>query len=233
MNFQPGLLIALRALFLDDHLPYFRDLEYGVPALLLLIYVFLMVPLFSVFFARIFLWRMTTNLLDRIKNDDVSAFNQVYSAYHAKLYSYLKLKTRADFLAEEIVQLTFIRFWERRAKLPAEVEISLQLFGMARQIMLGELRKEAVRLRRNEQATLSPLAESLIKAVENRDLIRHFEKEIEKQPRMRKMIYELSRKQGFSHKEIAEILSISPRTVESHIAKVLSALKHYMYLFTL
>lgn len=176
---------------------------------------------------------MGVDLADAIKNDDLTAFNAAYARYHTKLYSFIHFKTQCDFTAKEVVQLTFIRLWEKREKLSTDTDLDIQLFGMAKQIMLGELRKEATRLRHSENATPSPLAESLIKAIENRDILKHFEKEIENLPKIRRMVYDLSRKHGFSHQEIAEILSISPKTVENHIGKVLSALKQYMYLFFL
>ena len=176
---------------------------------------------------------METDLSGAIKNDDLNAFNDAYNRYHSRLYSFILFKTQCDFTAKEVVQLSFIRLWEKRSALDESLDLDIQLFGMAKQIMLAELRKEARRLRHNEQANPSPLAESLIKAVENRDLLKHFEKEIENLPKMRKLVYDLSRRQGFSHQEIAELLSISPKTVENHIGKVLSALKQYMLLFFL
>jgi len=172
---------------------------------------------------------MDLNLITALKHGDLAVFNTIFSQYHSQIYSFIKLKTDSDFIATEVVQLTFIKLWEQREKLNEVVDLNLQLFGMARQVMIGELRKEATRFKYNSQSDQTPFSDSLIKIIESKDMLKHFEQEIENLPRIRKMVFNLSRKQGLSHREIAEILSISPKTVENHIGKVLARLKQYMY----
>lgn len=172
---------------------------------------------------------MDLNLVDGIKNGDLTVFNSVYRLYHEQIYSFIYHKTQSDFIAAEVVQLTFIKLWEHRAVLSHDVAMNVQLFGMARQVMINELRKEATRFKYNNQSDQSPFSDNLIRMIESRDMLKHFEDEIENMPKIRKLVFNLSRKQGLSHKEIAEILSISPKTVENHIGKVLSRLKQYMY----
>ena len=172
---------------------------------------------------------MDNNYLIALKEGDMSAFNAVYHKHHKQIYSFIIHKTQSEFIASEVVQLTFIRLWEKKKVLSEKVELQLQLFGMARQVMIDELRKEATRYKYNNQAEQYPFTDSLMKMIESKDLLKHFEQEVAHMPAMRKMVFNLSRNNGLSYQEIAEMLGISPKTVERHIAKVLSRLKQYMY----
>ena len=172
---------------------------------------------------------MDKGILCDIRADDESAFNDTYFRYHQQIYSFVFKKTQSEHIATEVVQLCFIRLWENRKSLKAHVDINIQLFGMARQVMIDELRKESTRLKYNRAANDHPFTDNLMKMIESRDFLKHFEQEIEAMPPMRKLVFNLSRDNGLSYAEIGEILGISTRTVESHIGKVLSRLKHYMY----
>lgn len=160
---------------------------------------------------------------------DTKDLNKAYQLYHQKIYSFILHKTKSDFIASEVVQLSFIKLWDQRHKLDDSVSLELQLFGMARQVMIDELRKEATRYKYNRQSEQYPYTDSLMRMIESKDLLKHFEREVEAMPAMRKMVFNLSRKNGFSYQEIGEMLGISPRTVESHIAKALHTLKQYMF----
>lgn len=172
---------------------------------------------------------MDKGIICNIKADDQSAFNDTYFRYHEQIYSFVFKKTQSEYIATEVVQLCFIRLWENRKSLKENLAINIQLFGMARQVMIDELRKEATRTKYNQASSVSPFTDNLMKMIESRDLLKHFEQEIEAMPPMRKMVFNLSRDNGLSYAEIGEILGISTKTVESHIGKVLSRLKHYMY----
>jgi RNA polymerase sigma-70 factor (family 1) len=173
---------------------------------------------------------MDLTLIAALKEGNLTVFNSVYTQYHAQIYSFINNKTQSTFIAQEVVQLTFIRLWQKRETLQENVALNVQLFGMAKQEMIDEVRREATRSKYNSQSEQVPFTDSLIKIIESRDTLQHLEKELEALPPMRKMVFNLSRKNGLSHKEIAEMLCISPKTVENHIGKVLSQLKHYMYL---
>jgi RNA polymerase sigma-70 factor (ECF subfamily) len=69
----------------------------------------------------------------------------------------------------------------------------------------------------NDNSTLESIHFNNLK--ENIDVL------IEKLPAQRRVIFELSRKQGLSHEEIARKMKISVRTVENQIYKALKYLK--------
>ena len=168
-------------------------------------------------------------LVDQLKQGDMKAFNTIYAEYHQQLYFFIKKKTQSSFLAEEVVQLTFIKLWNYRQAVKSNLEIAVQLFHMARQVMIDELRKEATRNKYEGESAQTPFTDSLIQAIEAKDLKRIVEEELSDMPRMRKLVFNLSREKGLSHKEIAAMMGISTKTVEAHITKTLHQLKQYMY----
>ncbi len=164
-----------------------------------------------------------------IKSSNLKNFNLVYEKYHRQIYGFVLKRTQSDYIAQEVTQLTFIKLWNQREKLDEQLSILLQLFGMARQVMIDLLRKEATRFKYEGQTAVTPFTDSLIRAIENKDLLRMMEKDIQNMPTMRRKVFELSRKECLSHKEIAAQFSISTKTVEQHISKALLQLKQHLY----
>lgn len=80
-----------------------------------------------------------------IKEGCLTTFKMVYFQYHAKLYAYLVSKSSSSYIAEEVVQLTFIKLWNSRLNISEQFPIDVQLFRIARTILIDELRKDAVR----------------------------------------------------------------------------------------
>jgi len=150
----------------------------------------------------------------------LQTFQSVYRLYNQKLYAYILKKTNSEYMAEEVVQLTFIRLWEKRKNLSAEYSISAQIFKMAGTILIDQLRKEAI-----SQKHLSIVeTESAQPGTQDLDL-EILEQAIEQMAPVRKKVFKLSKLDGYSYKEIAELLSISPKTVENHMSKALKQLR--------
>lgn len=164
-----------------------------------------------------------------IKSADQKSYNIVYEQYCKQIYGFVLKRTQSDYFAQEVTQLTFIKLWNQKERLDEQIGILIQLFGMARQVMIDLLRKEATRFKHEGQTTLTPFTDSLIRSIESRDLLRILESDIQNMPRMRRKVFELSRKEGLSHKEIAAHFSISTKTVEQHITKALVQLKQHLY----
>ncbi|PRD48942.1 sigma-70 family RNA polymerase sigma factor [Sphingobacterium haloxyli] len=164
-----------------------------------------------------------------IKKDDQHAFQHVFNRYHPQIYGFILQRTKSAYVAEEVTQLTFIKLWKQRGILSEKLGIDVQLFGMARQVMIDVLRKEATRFKYEGESAETPFTDSLVDAIESKDLLHIMEKDIENMPKMRRLVFELSRKQGLSHREIAHMFSISPKAVEYHISKALLQLKQHLY----
>ena len=172
------------------------------------------------------------NILHHIRTGDIASFHTAYQLYHTKLYFYARKKTRSAFLAEETVQLTFIKLWENKHMLSPDIDLSIQVFRIAKSTMVDLIRKEARRL--DHEAALAKSTEDQSSErpdPSGKDDLRHVYDTIENMAPVRKKVFRLSRLEGLTHKEIAEQLSISPKTVENHIGRAIRQLKDVLTLF--
>jgi RNA polymerase sigma-70 factor (family 1) len=169
--------------------------------------------------------------VQQIQSGSIKSFEQVYHQYHARLYYFVLKHTRSTYLSEEAVQLTFIKMWENRRNLSTQFDLSVQLFRIARSITIDLLRKERTAGRYievNEVNADETMALSVETDIIHKDQLNHVEALIEELSPVRKKVFKLSRFEELSHKEIAEQLSISPKTVENHIGRAIMHLKNKM-----
>jgi RNA polymerase sigma-70 factor (family 1) len=152
----------------------------------------------------------------------LQTFQTVYGLYNQKLYAYVLKKTGSAFMAEEVVQLTFIRLWEKKENLSSEHSLSAQIFRIGGTILIDQLRKDAVG---KKHLSVVENDYALRNEVDQPEMLHALEQAIEQMAPIRKKVFKLSKIEGYSYKEIAEMLSISPKTVENHISQALKQLR--------
>jgi RNA polymerase sigma-70 factor (family 1) len=165
-----------------------------------------------------------------IKAGDSASFLQAYHDYHSRLYQYILRYTQSEYLAEETVQITFIKLWEKRENLSEEYRLSTQLFRMAINIVIDLLRKESIRNISAQKGRAYPDTAQVTIPVAERDELERTLRNIEFLPPVRKNVFKLSRFGGLSHKEVASALNVSPKTVEAHISKAIKQLRNSLLL---
>ena len=158
-------------------------------------------------------------IIGRVIKGDQNAFAALYDTYAEKLYyfSLRFLKSKED--AENLTQEVFVKIWETRDRLNPEYSFNAYLFTIARNTIFNIHRKKM-----NELAYRDYLGFHVDfnhSKTENdvflNDLQSHLDKCVETLPAQRKKVFEMSRKEGLSHKEIAQQLNISEKTIETHI----------------
>ena len=165
-----------------------------------------------------------------IKEGNKEAFYKVFEQYHLKLYQYIYRYTGSVYYSEETVQLSFIRLWEKREGLSEQYTISTQLFRIARSILVDLLRKEKIRSTRElSDVFVSEVLEDE-RFIYKEDLGTVLTA-IEELPEQCQQVFKLSRFNNLSHNEISAQLSISPKTIETHISKALKYLRKSILLF--
>ena len=166
-------------------------------------------------------------LISDLKKGSEISFEKAYRLWHVKVYAYFVGKTKSEYMSEELLQLTFIKLWNSRHTLNEIVAFEAQLFTIARTTMLDFLRQQARRQRLIDEVT--PIFEERVEPLWEPDLESRITMSIDKLPPTRKMVFLLNRFEGFSNKQIAERLEISPRTVEKHMSLALRQLKSLLY----
>lgn len=170
-------------------------------------------------------------LIREIKNGNNEAFEFLFNAYYSRLRRYAIRFVRDEEVVRDIIQESFLKFWEKRALIEA-VSISALLFAMVRNACLNYLKH----INLVEQRSLDYLD-----TAEGQEELYHWDfgvspeytllyKELREQidlvisdlpPRCRE-VFEMSRFKKMKNWEIAEALHISTTAVEKHITKALA-----------
>lgn len=166
-------------------------------------------------------------LIQRLHENDEAAFEEIYHLIHQKIYNFILRYVQDRSTAQELTQRFFIKLWDKRQMLDAKKPLEAQCFVIARNLVIDALRKTARdnRLKENFYTHHNFITASTEEVVLYDNLQEHFEAAIESLPNRRKEIFKLSRLQGLTYQEIANQLSISPKTVEIQMSKALKMVR--------
>lgn len=178
--------------------------------------------------------------LDALKKGDKEAFNVIFNAYQKKLYYFIFKITKSKYNTEEILQAVFIKVWDNREKIDVSKSFDAFIFTIAKNLTYNHLRAISNResLRREVWQNISHSS----KQTENEIILSDYTDLVDDIllgiPKQKRSIYILSREEGMSNQEIADLLGISEKTVKNHLWKTLKVIKEQLiphintYLFT-
>jgi len=167
-----------------------------------------------------------------LQQGDKFVFEQTFFDWHEKVYAYFLLKTKNTSTSEELTQLTFIKLWNYRHTLKLEHSLEIQLFRIARTTLIDDLRLRA-RQRKMKQELMQTANMEFYNPATEVESHRQIAFALNALPPVRKKVFILKHKHGFSYKEIADRLSISNRTVEKHISLAIKQLKKILSILIL
>ena len=155
--------------------------------------------------------------IQNLKKDQTSSFEEIYYKYNKKLYAYFFKRIGVEVVCEDLIQETFIRFWNYRSSLDESLSIDIQLFRIAKTTLINVAKKRSrlyeVSFANDELPERAEEDYSVNIIKEKKEQLLHL---ITVLPASRKRIVEL-RMNGYSNKEIATILNISVKTVENSL----------------
>jgi RNA polymerase sigma-70 factor (ECF subfamily) len=166
-------------------------------------------------------------LVARIRVGDEAAFQQLFDRYFPALATFAYRYTQSVDAAEDIVHDIFLSVWRRRAEWAPEKSVALYLFGAVHHLVLRHGRREARILPYSEELPYETNREnrSPDEDITYAELARAYERAIGNMPERMRMVYTLSREQRKTYAEIAEILGISVKTVETQMGRALARLR--------
>jgi RNA polymerase sigma-70 factor (ECF subfamily) len=164
-------------------------------------------------------------LVALLKADDHVAFTEIFERYFALVVNFTSKRLHDLHASEDIVQEVFVRLWNNREDFVLNASLGSYLHRSALNRMLNYLKHEDIK-----DAHIDSLRSFIKAGTEGTDhrarssyLEQIIQREINFLPPKTKEVFELRRKQQLSNREIAETLTISEQTVETHMKK---ALKH-------
>lgn len=171
--------------------------------------------------------RTDDTLLAALRTDDMAAFEALFLRYHASLCAFASHYVASDAVAEELVQDALFTIWERRATWRfAGPEFRRYLLAMVRNAAVSHARHHLVEERSAGDiislAARPPAADRQTGADELAAAFRHALAQL---PERCREVFVLRFEQELRYQEIAELLGISPRTVEVHMARALKLLR--------
>lgn len=158
---------------------------------------------------------------------DEQALGELHGRYYGLLYRHAlrRLDDREE--VRDLLQDLFVYLWNNRETLKFNSSVRSYLYTATRNRILNIYKHRQVRSDYLESLR-EFISEGTFVIEENlrsKELIALVEKEVAKLPSQMKLIFEMSRNQDLSHKEIAEILNISPLTVKKQVQNSLRILK--------
>lgn len=174
-------------------------------------------------------------LLIKLKEGSFQAFEKLYTMYSGKLYNFImRLSSGDQYMAEEVVQSTFIRIWEVRAKVAPDASFISFLCTIAKNLLMNMYQRQTVEYVYNEYLMKSRVDRDSQTEddIDLRFLNDYIDSLAEELPVQRKKIFILSKRQNYTNKEIAEMMGISESTVATQLSLAVKfmreqLMKHY------
>lgn len=169
-------------------------------------------------------------LLARLNHGDATAFRAIFDAYAAPLVLYAQslLRTGVE-PADDIVHDLFTYLWMHRHTLEVESALRTYLYRATRNRCWSVLRHERVK-RASEtrlvgEVDVAPVWQHTDSAQRDGELATAIARALETLPDRPREIWRLNRVDGLSYAEIAKLLGLSVKTIETHMTRALRTLR--------
>ncbi|MCT1523884.1 RNA polymerase sigma factor [Sphingobacterium hotanense] len=166
-------------------------------------------------------------LISDLQSGNRQAFEIIYHRHKGILYNHATKLLKNQDVASDIIHDIFLNLWNNRNTLSIKENLSAYLFQSVRNRVVNY----QIKNNRDSQFIqaftqhISNYQNSTDFLVREKMLTELIEKELEYLPPRMRAVFNLSRKEGLSHKEIAEQLQISEQSVRSHIKNSLRVLR--------
>ena len=165
-------------------------------------------------------------------------FQKFFTANFPKVKNFAQMLLKSEAEAEDVAQDVFCKLWlQPEIWLDTDRDLDNYIFIMTRNIVLNIFKHQQIEQEYQdeviEKTFLYELTEKeeVLNNVYYKEMLMIIQLTLEKMPKRRRLIFELSRFRGLSHKEIADKLDVSIRTIEHQVYLALIELKKILILF--
>ena len=163
-----------------------------------------------------------------IAQDDASAFrtlfNELFPCLSQFVFSIVKIKESSTEIVDEI----FIRLWNNRQRIMEIDNLKVYMYRAAKNESLNFISKKASsKVHEHFDDIVIQLKDDFSPEhlMINKESLQKIRNVIESLPPQCKMIFKLVREDGLKYKEVAEILNLSVKTIDSQMVIAVSRLR--------
>lgn len=168
----------------------------------------------------------TKHLFNQISTGNREAFDMLFRDWYARLVGFAQTFVSESDLAEEAVSDVFVSLWMYRDKLTTIDRPDTYLYVSVKNRCLNALRSKTYTVPIDEQPELKTAEhENPQDTMEHRELYDKLNRLINQLPEQQRIVFRMIKENGLTAKQTAEILQLSPRTVETHIYKAVKRLE--------
>ena len=166
-------------------------------------------------------------LQEQVGNGDQKAFKDLYCLCFARLFNFAILYVHKKEIAEELVNDIMVKLWNKRQTITEIQHLETYLFVAVRNHSLNYLSTYS-----NLHITIEPEGtEAKVinlndpqQQLEWKEISFQLDRTIDQLPEQCRTVFKLIREEGLRYKQVAEILNISPRTVETQLFRAIKKL---------
>lgn len=177
-------------------------------------------------------------LLRLLAYDDHLAFKEMYNRYWKVLLLKASAKLSSVPEAEDLINDLFISLWNRRYDMPEILSLNGYLkVALRYQILkIWAKRNQENIFNAREESPSERICNNVSESLNAKELYSDIQSAILTLPEKCRTVFELSREEGLTLKQISLRLGISQKTVEAHINKAIKILKaslrhHFSFFF--
>lgn len=167
-------------------------------------------------------------LIEQLNASSMEAFSALYDKYAGMVFNFTLSILKDDCISEDITQSCFALMWSRRVSISPDGNLPAWLYVVARNAVFKEVRRQVTASKYLDYLSNNDNADSQENDLTERDsavIMSEAEAAIDALPESRRKIYKMRFIEGLSVHEISERLDISPKTVETQIARAKNAIR--------
>lgn len=176
------------------------------------------------------------DLLRAVRQGDDTAFEYLFKSYYPRLHGYALRFVDDEETARDLLQESFMHFWERRMQIES-VSVTSLLFVIVRNACLNYLKHKQLVEQQPLDNVLHAVGQEELYAWDfganpeqkllYEELRGQIHQVLRQLPERCREVFVMSRFRHLKNREIAEELHISTTAVEKHISKALKAFTRY------
>jgi RNA polymerase sigma-70 factor (family 1) len=169
-------------------------------------------------------------LIERLRKDDIEAFDSIYQKYAGKLYGFGLKYLRSSVDSQDLVQDTFVKIWDNRTNIKTDTSFKAYLFTIAYSYICKFFRSKKYHENFvHETIQQNPEGSYYIdQKLDSQSALDRVQVIIKNLPEKKRMIFMKSRFERKTTKEISEEVGLSPGTVDNYIAEISKLLRRIL-----